>query len=602
MAWRALRALKAHAERSGLIGAPKVPQADLGSKPNFWIGRVEGIVPDLYLAAADRIAEGWLDVHALRGVDIGSPPRWNRDPKTGIEAPLAFGKTLDCADPDVVGDIEYLRQPNRHQHLVTLAQAYALAGERRHGEALAEHVESWIIACPYGRGANWSSALEAALRLASWSAAWQLIGGTGSALFARHAGLRAAWLRSVFEHAHFIRGWFSLHSGEGVRLAAEAAGLFLASLAWPHWPQAREWRAGARRILERTRVQEGSGLRALELLLLCLVAGRANGEGFSADFELRVEAMLDFVASTMDAGGNVPMLGEAIDSPVLRLSQDCPFRALLATGAILFRRGDFKLKAGRLDEQTRWLLGASADAQYEELDAKKTRLPVRQSFPGSGTYVLGAEFDAADEIRLVIGKRGLGFTLSAGGLELLVDPGRYEEPAGNAWRRYFGSTAARNSVRIDGLEQAVAARSGCSLWLSCAQKDSFEGWHDGYLGLSDPVKHRRRVELDKAARRVVLEDTLEMEEDHEVELYFHCHEHCRVEPLEDGVLIVRDGRSLRLTLPQADQARTRIYCGSLAPMAGWISRTYDSRLPAPTVVWQARLTGRSVLRSEILVG
>ena len=85
---------------------------------------------------------------------------------------------------------------------------------------------------------------------------------------------------------------------------------------------------------------------------------------------------------------------------------------------------------------------------------------------------------------------------------------------------------------------------------------------------------------------------------------FDCADPDRVGDIEydDGVRIVRDGRSLRLTLPQADQARTRIYCGSLAPMAGWISRTYDSRLPAPTVVWQARLIGRSVLRSEILVG
>ena len=37
-----------------------------------------------YLAAAARIAAGKLDVFALRNVDLGSPPRWNRDPKTGV--------------------------------------------------------------------------------------------------------------------------------------------------------------------------------------------------------------------------------------------------------------------------------------------------------------------------------------------------------------------------------------------------------------------------------------------------------------------------------------------------------------------------------------
>jgi len=389
--------LQARAERSGLLGAPKMPQADLGLKGSFWMGTGEGVAVEACLAAADRIADGWLDIHALRGVDLGSPPRWNRDPKTGVEAPLAFGKTLDCGNPDLVGDIEYLRQPNRHAHVVTLAQAYALAGQRRHGDALAEHIESWIIACPYGRGANWSSALEAALRLANWSAAWQLIGGAGSALFARHASLRAAWLRSAYEHAHFIRGWLSLHAGEPCRLIAEAAGLFLGALTWPHWPQAREWRASAKRILEDA-PRERPPPAALEPLLACLVAGRASREWFSADFEAHLEGLLDYVCSVMDAGGHVLLHGDSGE-----------LRSLLAAGAVLFHRGDFKLKAGPLDDRTRWLLGARADALYRDLDVEKTRLPVRQSFPESGTYVLGAELDAPGEIRLVATTGSLDF-------------------------------------------------------------------------------------------------------------------------------------------------------------------------------------------------
>ena len=577
------------AERSGLLGAPKMPQADLGLKGSFWMGTGEGVAVEACLAAADRIADGWLDIHAMRGLDLGSPPRWNRDPKTGIEAPLAFGKTLDCGNPDLVGDIEYLRQPNRHAHVVTLAQAYALAGQRRHGDALAEHIESWIIACPYGRGANWSSALEAALRLANWSAAWQLIGGAGSALFARHASLRAAWLRSAYEHAHFIRGWLSLHAGEPCRLIAEAAGLFLGALTWPHWPQGREWRATAKRILEDA-LREGLPPAALEPLLACLVAGRASREWFSADFEAHLEGLLDYVCSVMDAGGHVLMHGDSGE-----------LRPLLAAGAVLFHRGDFKLKAGPLEDRTRWRLGARADALYRDLDVEKTRLPVRQSFPESGTYVLGAELDGPGEIRLVATTGSLGFALSAGGRELLVDPGTCPEPGRNALRRYFNSSAARNGLRIDGLERAPA-RSGCSLWLSSAQKDTFEGWHDGYLGLGDPVKHRRLLELDKAARRIVIEDSLEMEEDHEVELYFHCHEDCQVVPVEEGFLIRHQGVSAHLALPQADQARTLLYRGSLAPLAGWVWRGFDARVPATTLVWQARLTGRSVLRSELRLG
>ena len=60
------------------------------------------------------------------------PPRWNVDPRTGIEAPLIFGKELNYREPALVGDIKYLWEPNRHMELVTLAQAWHLTHEERY--------------------------------------------------------------------------------------------------------------------------------------------------------------------------------------------------------------------------------------------------------------------------------------------------------------------------------------------------------------------------------------------------------------------------------------------------------------------------------------
>jgi hypothetical protein len=37
----------------------------------------------------------------------------------------------------------------------------------------------------------------------------------------------------------------------------------------------------------------------------------------------------------------------------------------------------------------------------------------------------------------------------------------------------------------------------------------------------------------------------------------------------------------------------------VAPICGWVSRAFDRRVPSPTIVWRARLTGRTVLRTEI---
>ncbi|HSJ95605.1 MAG TPA: heparinase, partial [Myxococcota bacterium] len=160
---RVARAATMRAERWGLLRCV-VPAPDLACAPQAWVHAGARVDAAPYAAAAERIAAGIHDVFALEGAQLGSPPRWNRDPRTGVEAPLAFGKQLDYRDPAVVGDCKYLWEPNRHLHFVTLAQAWALTGEARHAEVLRAHLESWIEACPFRLGANWASALEPALR------------------------------------------------------------------------------------------------------------------------------------------------------------------------------------------------------------------------------------------------------------------------------------------------------------------------------------------------------------------------------------------------------------------------------------------------------
>src|SRR5581483_10004048 len=188
LAHRTLRAMLARAEGKGLLGSPAMSAPDLGTSGKAWVHHDPGV------DAADEIAHGRISVFALREVDLGVPPRWNRDPKTGIEAPLVYGKLLDYRNPDLVGDIKYLWEPNRHHELVTLAQAYALSRKRRYYDALVEQLESWFIACPYALGPNWASALEAGIRLANWAAAWQLVQPIADAEF------KARWLRSVYQH------------------------------------------------------------------------------------------------------------------------------------------------------------------------------------------------------------------------------------------------------------------------------------------------------------------------------------------------------------------------------------------------------------------
>lgn len=633
------RAIRIEAERVGIAGTRSVPAPNLAQRGAVWLHVPTGVEAAPYLVAADRVAAGRLDVFALRDVDLGSPPHWNRCPKTGVEAPLSFGKRLDYRDSKLVGDIKYLWEPNRHLHLVTLAQAWALTRKPQYLAAIRRQLESWFAACPPGKGPNWSSALEPALRLINWSAAWQLIGGAESPVFHGPAGIefRRRWLESVYHHAQFVRGHFSLHSSANNHLIGEASGLFIGALTWPYWSRAAEWRSAARLVLEREALLQNGrdGVNreqavsyqqfVLDLLLLPMLAARDAGIPFSARYSRRIESMLEYLASIMDVGGNLPMFGDADDGAVIRLSQrgnPCRYRSLLATGAVLFRRGDFKAKAGALDDKTRWLLGVDADAAYEALAFPAAAPPVRQAFPDGGYYILGCQFETPDEIRLVadagpLGYRSiaahghadaLSFTLSVGGIPFLVDPGTYAYHTEGAWRAWFRGTAAHNTVRIDERDQSeqggnfmwlAKAGAGCKVWHTAPFIDVFEGWQDGYMRLDDPVMHIRRIRLDKNDRRIVIDDRLQTKGAHDVELFFHAAEGSCLEREGDLWLLSCGGRSIRLTLPAVEGATVQVHSGSLEPIGGWVSPRFDERRPAPMLHWRARLTGDAVLRTEI---
>jgi hypothetical protein len=637
---RFARALSAHAQSVGwFFGGQTMPAPALAATSNSWIHATASVDAARYTAAADRVAAGKLDVFALKDFDIGSPPRWNRDPKSGIDAPLSFGKLLDYRNPHLVGDIKYLWEPNRHLHLVTLAQAYVLSGDAAYLQVIRQHLESWFASCPYRMGPNWSSALEVAIRLINWSVTWQLLGGARSPLFdgAQGARLQQRWLESVYQHAQFVRGYFSRHSSANNHLIGEAAGLFIAGLTWPHWRVAKKWRSTAKAILEAEALRQNApdGVNreqavayhefVLDFLLLCLLAGKENGIWFSVAYETRIEAMLDYLASIMDVSGNVPMFGDADDGRVARLGADevSPSRSLLATGAVIFRSGEFKRKAGSLDDKTRWLLGSQADSLFDAQSVAATTLPPRQSFPIGGYYILGCDFETENEIRLTADAGPLGFrsiaahghadalsfTLSVGGLEFLIDPGTYAYHTQGPWRRYFRGTAAHNTVRVDAKDQSESggnfmwlkkARAGCSQWASTPEEDLFEGWHDGYKRLDDPVTHRRRITLSKASRLVTIEDTLHMAESHDIELLFHCSEQCRVEAVPGGYVLSQGRETLLLRLPEFEATSSQVITGGIAPIFGWVSRQFDDKLPSPTIVWQGRLKGRVVLRTEIV--
>src|SRR5262249_9207637 len=144
-----------------------------------------------------------------------------------------------------------------------------------------------------------------------------------------------------------------------------------------------------------------------------------------------------------------------------------------------FGRGDFKARAGRFDDKSRWLLGDAAAEKFAALDAASS--PAMLEFPDGGYYIIGKDFGAPGGGKALVDAGPLGylsiaahghadalaFTLSVGGREILVDPGTYAYHRNRRWRDYFRGTSAHNTLRVDGREQSEPG--GDFLWLSHAR-------------------------------------------------------------------------------------------------------------------------------------
>jgi len=223
------------------------------------------------------------------------------------------------------------------------------------------------------------------------------------------------------------------------------------------------------------------------------------------------------------------MLGDADDGLVVRLAQGgdfSPYRSLLATGRscsteVIQAQGRC---CGRQDALApRQRFGCAVPGAKPGTDA----VPLRQAFPAGGYYILGCDFETEREIRL-IAMRAVATGASPRTGMRTPSRLRCRSAAWSSWSiretyvyhtqvhaPLFSRTSAHNTLRVtEGpiairrqLIVAREARAGCKPLVEHAREGFIEGWQDGYMRLADPVMHRRRVALDKAARRVVIEDS-----------------------------------------------------------------------------------------------
>ena len=479
--------------------------------------------------------------------------RWTRDPLSGYEWPLDYHRDIKLIRSDG-SDVRVLWELNRLNHFITLARAYAVSGDERYGADFFSQLRSWDEQNPYGRGPNWTCAMEVALRVMNLLGAFQIF--RHSSHFDTDSLQRL--LRMFQQHGNYIeRNLEFSHLATSNHYLSDVAGLlWLGQLLNLEFEDAERWRSfGLKAILgemDKQVLADGADFESstgyhrfvTELFLYSFLVSENSNVAIEKKYWTRLHQMFIYMRSYLRSDGFAPLIGDTDSGQVFpiqrRRADDHGY--LLALGAVVFKDPGLKLEGVEPPEELFWILGEEAVTAFQQMNASPV-YAVSKAFPHAGTYVMRDRdrdlylcLNASDAGINGRGSHGhndaLSIEVSASGHAFIVDPGTYVYSADLDKRHEFRSTAYHSTVRIDREEQNTIdrnlpfvigneAKPRVLEWQAGKRFDKVVAEHYGYMRLSQPVTHRRSVTFNKRERSWLIEDEFNGEGEHVYELRFH---------------------------------------------------------------------------------
>ena len=466
-------------------------------------------------ALADQIVAHRFPLLGLE-IDTGPEIHWRRDYINHKETGTDYFRKIPYLDASVAGDHKIIWELNRHQHLVLLAQAYRLTGRGEYLEELGQQLDSWQRANPVQRGINWASALEVAFRSLSWMWVDHLAGE------ALGGARRGRLLEGLYQHGLHLEANLSVYFSPNTHLLGEGVALHALGMMFRGVRGAEMWeRTGAEIVAQEMRRQvhaDGSHFEqssyyhvyAVDMFLFHAILTETTEE-----YRRSLERMTLYLDAVTGPSRLLPFIG---DDDGGRFFHPYGPRERFA-GATLAACGQFFHRPERirdeeeLHELALWWLGPdSGEAGRKSADGDSVR------FADAGIVVM-----RSGETQCIVdagpfgpfrGGHSHADTLSIAartkGHDLLIDPGTFSYSGESPWRDRFRGTAAHNTVRIGGLDQAGPA--GPFGWRNPPQVEIRE-WHtDGRADFLDAAcryrgfLHRRRVFFLKPELLFILDD------------------------------------------------------------------------------------------------
>lgn len=496
---------------------------------------------------ADKICNHQFDLLGYKELDYGEPIDWHLDAVHGKRAPRKIFHKVQYLSFAEVGDSKVTWELNRHQHLVTLAKAFRLTGDRRYADEISRQWRHWHTDNPYPVGINWASSLEVSFRSLSWLWAYHLLQGSAGV-----PDFREEWVRSLALHGRHIERYLSTYFSPNTHLLGEGVGLLFLGVLCPELAASERWKKLGWEIVlrEAERQVQPDGFHferstyyhvyATDFFLHSVILATLNGIPVPPSLESRLEKMLNALFLLGRAGGPPPRFGDDDGGRLFDPSRNHSEHLLdpLATGAVLFERGDYKFAVSDLREETIWLLGAEGAQRWDNLESTRPKMD-SADLASAGFYLLPSPQPAA-QLVLRAGPQGtqsgghshsdaLSVCLQSHGRSLLLDPGTYEYVGEGNERDRFRGTEMHNTLRVDSANQSETAtafswkrltQSKTEQWAQGKNFDLVVASHDGYQRLPLPVTHRRWV-LSLQNGVYLIRDVLNGQGKHQMDISWH---------------------------------------------------------------------------------
>ncbi|MBV9483075.1 MAG: alginate lyase family protein [Acidobacteria bacterium] len=564
---------------------------------------------DRIVAEAEEISRHEFRLLGYDKLNYGSEIDWHLDIVHGKRVPLKPWFKIKFLDFHRAGDHKVIWELNRHQHLVTLAKAWRLTGETRFLEELTTQWYAWHKANPYPLGINWASSLEVAFRSLSWLWVRSLVAGAREA----RSEFGQDLVRALALNGRHIHKYLSTYFSPNTHLLGEAVALFFIGTLCPELPASEQWQSSGWKILlaEAKRQVRSDGVYfeqalyyhvyALDFFLHARILAARNGICVPEQFDRVLRKMLTLVANLAHMGaaeGFGDDDGGRVFDP--RRNQIEHMTDPLALGGAVYGEA---VHGKELTEEAIWLLGEKA-GEPAKLTGRECRVQA-QAFTEGGIYIIRDSEPCPQQMIIDAGPQGVGHSghghadglavgFSLGGQRCLVDSGTYTYVSGQE-RDYFRGTGAHNTLRVDGLDQAIAEGpfSWSSLpkvqkqaWVAGRSFALFAGSQDGFARLRDPVTHTRLVFHRRGAFWLVYDHAGGTAE-HQVDIAWHFSSEMTLKKQADNFVACHMGnRDPCLALLPVLDARwkSQLSRASLSP-------AYGRKIPAQVV----RLTCQSDL-------